>query len=151
MNMNSSLLRGWSQCYQGLYNDPLYGSRLTNILTQCVRSKLFLACGLLSSSNIYSTGAMASRQDVLYNCSTNVNCSRVSNDVQWYFSPNYSWGFANQSVLIHRSWCDDETTFPVSRLCWHTFPGYDGYRCGSTLFNFPHNGSLWQRIIWQTD
>ena len=151
MNMNSSLLRGWSQCYQGRYDDQLYGSTLTSILNQCDRSKLFLACGLISSSNLYSIGAMAPRQDVLYNCSTNVNCSRLSNNVQWYFSSNYSWGFANQSVSINRAYCDLETTFSSTRLCWHTMTGFDGFRCGSIFFNFPSNGSLYQRTLWHTD
>lgn len=92
------------------------------------------------------------RENVVYNCSTNINCSYKSYSVQWYFSSNYSWRFADQSDSLTRSWCDGEQSQnPSSRLCWHTISGFDGYRCGSTIFNLSINPLEWQRVIWHTD
>lgn len=122
------------------------------MLKQCNKSKLLLGCGPVNNSNIYSVAAMDYRQNVLYNCSNNNNCSYISNGLQWYFSDNSSWGFADQLDILDRSPCDAYTlTNPFSRLCWHTNPGFDGYRCGSILFNWPMNTTVWQRVIWHAD
>lgn len=152
LNVNTSIFRGWSLCYNGSYSILLNGQPLQNLLKSCNRSKLLLGCGLLSNPDIYSVVGMDYRENVIYNCSENSNCSYTSNGLQWYFSENVAWGFANQSDTVTRTMCDTSVTpNPFSRLCWHTAAGYDGYRCASTLFNFPHNGSYWQRVIWHAD
>lgn len=152
LNINSSLLRGWSLCYNETYALQLNGLPLDNILMRCNRSKLLLACGLLSSQTIYDVAAMDYRQKVLYNCSYSRYCSHLSNGVQWYFSRNYSWGFAGESDNVDRSYCDvSQVQNPLTRLCWHTISGQSGYRCGSTFFNGSKNPNLWQRVIWHMD
>ena len=149
LNMNSSLLRGWSLCYNGTYGLELNGLPLGDILMRCNRSKLLLGCGLLSSQTTYDVAAMDYRQNVLYNCSYTRYCSRLSNGVRWYFSTNYSWGFAGESDSIDRSYCDvSQVQNPLTRLCWHTISGQSGFRCGSTFFNGSKNPYLWQRVIW---
>jgi hypothetical protein len=151
MNLNSSVLRGWSMCYNGTYDVQLNGIPLANILNQCNRSRLFMACGSVSTPNIYSVAAMGVRQDVLYDCGYNVNCFQVANGLKWYFATNYSWGFASDSDIVTRSWCDADLTNSFYRLCWHTISGFDGYRCGSTIFNLSVNPTLWQRVMWHAD
>ena len=92
------------------------------------------------------------RESVLYNCSQRTNCSYLSNGLKLYYSMNCSWGFADQFDVVDRSWGDENfVDNPSSRLCWHTIRGYDGYRCGSIYFNYPHNGSLYQRVVWHMD
>ena len=101
---------------------------------------------------MYQLAAMDNRQNVLYDCSSVSSCSFRSNGVQWYFSRNYSWGFSDQSHVVDRSFCDGGLSVsPLTCLCWHNMLGFDGYRCGSIDFNYPHNGSLYQRVIWHMD
>jgi hypothetical protein len=151
LNLSLSMLNGWSLCYNNTYNVPLNGFQLITILNQCNKSKLLLGCGPLITPNIYSVAAMDYRINVLYNCSNNYSCSHISNGLQWYFSDNSSWGFAGQSDNILRNPCDTTTTSPYTRLCWHTVPGWDGYRCSSILFNTSIDPTLWQRAVWHAD
>jgi hypothetical protein len=148
MNLNSSILRGWSLCYNDTYDVQLNGLPLTNILNQCNQSKLLMACGSIYTPNIYSVAAVGLRQDVVSVGAYDLAHTHAANGLQWYFSTNISWGFASDTDSISGSWCDTDVTNPSHRLCWHTVPGYDGYRCGSTIFNLTVNPSLWQRVMW---
>jgi hypothetical protein len=151
LNISSSVLRGWSLCYNDTYSVQLNGLPLNNILNNCSGSRLLMACGSVYTPNIYSLAAMGFRQDVLYDCAYNESCSHVANGVKWYFASNYSWGFANELDTVTRTWCDSESVNSADRLCWHTVSGFDGYRCGSTIFNLTVDPTLWQRVMWQAD
>jgi hypothetical protein len=123
-------------------------TEITNTLSQCNKTKLLMACGLTSASN-YTLAAMGYRDDVLFNCSTNITCTHVANEVGWYFSNNYSWGFVNGTDSVSRNTCDTGSTNPTLRLCWNT-DGYTGsYRCGS-MTNLSSNAA-WQRSIWHAN
>lgn len=139
-------------CYNGTYDIQLHDSELAKILNQCNRSRLLMACGSLNTSSIYSVAAMSNREDVLYDCQNEDNCTHIADGNQWYFNTNSSWGFTGETDSIDRKPCDADTANPSHRLCWHTKTGYNGYRCGSTLFLY--NGTdpkLWQRVVWHAD
>ncbi len=85
---------------------------------------------------------------ILFDCST--NSTYVSNNVGWYFSDNYSWGFVNGIDNVNRDVCDNTTSInPSLKLCWNTDGSTGGYCCGSTT-DLDSNVT-WIRSIWHTD
>lgn len=104
----STLPVGWTLCYNDTYDVVLNSTLLNSILTQCNKGKLLLGCGLVNSSTLL-VAAMGLRSDVLYNCGTITNCTHVGNNVGWYYSSDYSWGFVQNSDSVYRSSCDTGT------------------------------------------
>ena len=101
----TTMLSGWSLCYNGTYDVVLNSSLLDSILRSCNRSKLLIGCRPVNETLI-SLAATGDRADVLYNCSTTPTCVRNSNGVLWYYSTNYSWGFAPLGSTVNRISCD---------------------------------------------
>jgi hypothetical protein len=115
---------------------------------------------------------MGLRSDVLFNCSNIVNCTNVGNGVGWYYSSDYSWGFAPGTDSVYRSACDTGTSLPEEkqifiynhcildistqgtidpdyRLCWHTGPTSGGYRCGTNIGL--NSDRTFMRVIYTVD
>ncbi len=105
----ASLPTGWILCYNDTYDVVLNSTLLQTIFTQCNRGKLLLGCGLVNST-VLTLAAMGLRSDVLFNCSNIVNCTNVGNGVGWYYSSDYSWGFAPGTDSVYRSACDTGTS-----------------------------------------
>jgi hypothetical protein len=123
---------------------------MSTILQQCSKSKLLLACRPVGSSTLH-TLAMGPRVDVLFDCGQNFSCTQQSNGVGWYYSDNYSWGFAPAGEPVTRSSCDTTNTQNEDRLCWHSSGGLinGGWRCGAnTGLNVD---PTWERIVYQAD
>ncbi len=100
-------------------------------------------------STLLSVAAMGLRADVLYNCSTSVSCTDVANGVGWYFSYGYSWGFVNGTDSVLRNSCDEGTTNPAYRLCWHTDQISGGYRCGASIAL--NSDATFERVIYHSN
>ena len=133
LNFNpASLGNGWSLCYNGTYALPMNSNLLSNILSLCNKQKLMLGCSPVGSIPL-TVAAMGLRNDVLYNCSTSLNCTHVANGVGWYFDSDWSWGFVNNTDDVIRDQCDVSAVNPSYRLCWHTLQNIGGYRCGTTV------------------
>jgi hypothetical protein len=149
-NLDPSILlsNGWTECYNGTYSVNFLPGEVATVLSQCNLGKLLLACKPINNS-VYTLAAMGLRNDVLYNCSNNATCTHVANEVGWYFSDSYSWGFVNGTDSVTRNSCDTESTDPTLRLCWHTGGAYGGYRCGSTLSL--NSVTTWERSVWQAN
>ena len=146
-NIPPSQLTGWTQCYQGVYAD--FSPTVAQILQQCNKSKLLLACRQVGQSNFH-TLAMGPRVDVTFDTASG-NTPHDANGVGWYFSDNYSWGFAPQGEPITRSSCDTTNTGSEDRICWHTGGGNinGGWRCGAAT---GLNGDTsWERMVFQAD
>ncbi|NUQ75694.1 MAG: hypothetical protein HUU21_19290 [Polyangiaceae bacterium] len=149
-NVDPALLSGWSQCWSGTYTDGF--PSLQNILAQCDKSKLLMACRPMGSPT-YTLLAMGPRLDVLFDCGSQSNCTKQSNGVGWYYSSSYSWGFAPGGMPVNRSSCDyndGSQQSPELRMCWHTGGGNinQGYRCGSNDLN---GGFNWERVVYEAD
>lgn len=149
LNFNPNLLsNSWSQCYSGRYNDTLNSTQLSDILSICNKGKLMLGCRPVGNISL-TVAAMGLRADVLFNCGTSYNCTKVANGVGWYYSNDYSWGFVNNTDMVYRYSCDTVSTNPDYRLCWHTGSASGGYRCGA---NTALNGApTHERVIYHTD
>jgi hypothetical protein len=140
-------LDGWQLCFSDLYNGT---ESLQTVLNQCSGDPLLLAGGPTGSQNL-TVLAAAPRADVIFDTGDS-NTPHDANGSGWYFSRDFSWGFAKQGDPINRAECDDlEDPNSDLRLCWHTLGGSDtlsgGYRAGATL---ELNGSTdYTRYIFQ--
>jgi hypothetical protein len=146
-NVNATSLTGWSLCWSGPFDQSQ--PSVASILQQCDKNKLLLACRP-SGSQTYTLAAMAPRADVLFDCGQQPNCTKIANGVGWYFSDNYSWGFAPQGELVERNSCDVGQSLPDLRMCWHTSGGNinSGYRCGTNILN---GDPTWERAVFEAD
>ena len=134
---------GWSLCYQATYAVSL-GNTNAGALSGCGSSNLMLAARETGSSTILLL-AQASFADVTFNVG-NGNTTHNANGVEWYYSPNYSWGFAQGGDTVSRGQCDTNGANGAQRLCWHTIAGVGGWRAG---VNTNLNGSTsYEKLIF---
>jgi hypothetical protein len=130
-------LEGWKLCFHDLYGDGT--SAIADIRTQCDGDPLLLAGGPTGNPTL-TVLAAAPRADVFFNTGQS-DTPHNANGSGWYFSNDYSWGFAKQGDPIQRDSCDilGATGYPPGpngnlRLCWHTDTGVldGGWRAGTT-------------------
>lgn len=150
VNVPQTALTGWTQCFSGTYdqNQPT----MSTLLQQCNKAKLLMACRPTGQQS-YTLLAMGPRLDVLFDCGTQTNCTKQSNGVGFYWSDQYSWGFAPGGLPVNRNSCDyndGSQVSPALRLCWHTGGGSinSGYRCGDNDLNGAFN---WERVVYHAD
>jgi hypothetical protein len=149
-NVDPAALIGWQPCWSGLYGEssPL----VSTVLQQCSKAKLLMACRPVGAPT-FTLLAMAPRADVLFDCGMDATCAHPSNGVGWYFSDDYSWGFAPAGEAVNRNSCDyndGSQTVAGLRLCWHTAGSSmnGGYRCGANELNGDFG---WERAVYQAD
>ena len=104
-NQDISMSYGWSLCYNGTYDIVLNATLLNTILINCNKSKLLLGCRLINTT-LLILSAMGNREDVLFDCGHAPTCTRVGDNVAWYYSSDYSWGFAPATSAVNRLSCD---------------------------------------------
>lgn len=143
-NVNAATVSGWgfTECFSATYGT--LGLTTTGMLSGCQGDTLMLAARRTGSSVFEVLGA-ASYADVTYNTGTG-NVTHSANGIEWYFSNNYSWGFAAGGDTVSRSSCDTNSTNAAQRLCWHTHQGYSGgWRAGS--FTGLNSSPDWEKVI----
>jgi cysteine-rich repeat protein len=135
-NTPEASLTGWTLCYSDTYDNS--STTLSDILTACSQAKLLLACRVTGSGTLQVL-ANAPQADVIFDTDA-TDTPHDANGVGWYYSNNYSWGFAPQGDPISRTSCDTVASSigspgpdPDKRLCWHTGSGNinGGWRCGA--------------------
>jgi len=151
-NVPDSALVGWTKCFSGDYSQ--YTPDLQTLLNQCNKAKLLMACRPVGSPN-WTLLAMGPRLDVTFDCGTQTNCTKQSNGVGFYYSTDWSWGFAPGGEAVNRNSCDyKDFANPLPdqdlRMCWHTGGGTlnEGYRCGDNDLN---GDSTWERAMFHAD
>ena len=145
-NLPESDLNGWEQCYSATYAEEAHAE---DMLAACTGSKIMLACRPTGSS-VLTLAAYANRSDVFYDTGMANNVVHNANGVDWYFSANYSMGFAPQGEGVTRSSADTQDQSSPYRLSWHTHDYYaNGWRCGSNVW-LNGNGA-WEKVIYQAD
>ena len=139
-------LFGWKKCYAGPYNAT---TNLAAVLAECGKTHLLLACRPVGSPT-FTVVAHAPRADVTFFTGTS-NTPHNANGVGWYYSDNYSLGFAKQGDVINRAPCDSINTNAALRLCWHSASGNltGGWRCGATTGL--SGNATWERVIFHAD
>jgi hypothetical protein len=147
-------LDGWEECFANVY-DVAEPDLTDEILGEaCTGSKLLMACRPVGADN-FQLLAMGERADVLFDVGNQAGGKHEANGVAWYFSDNFSWGFAAPGDDVNRSECDTQFGGPEAnsnlRLCWHTLGDEigTGYRCGA---NENLNGANdFERVIFQAE
>lgn len=139
---------GWTLCFSESYG--AYGSSVASVLAGCSSDRLMLAGRQTGSDNIMAL-AQAAFADVTFDTGTG-NVTHNANGVEWYFSDDYSWGFAPGGSAVFRNSCDtvDASVGPTSgqRLCWHTGNGLleGGWRVGAAAGL--NNSTAYERMIF---
>jgi hypothetical protein len=82
---------------------------LKRVLETCSKGKLMLGCRPVSSTFL-TVAAIGRRSDVLFDCGKDKHCVHVANNVGWYYSDDYSWGFVQGGDSVNRVNCDTGTT-----------------------------------------
>lgn len=139
---------GFTPCYSASYGS--YGPTVASVLNGCQGDYLMLAARR-TGSTVFEVLAAAERADVIFNTGAS-NTTHNANGVAWYFSDNWSWGFASAGDLVNRDSCDTNGsswsgTPERDRLCWHTGGGQmnGGWRAGS--FIELNDAQNWEKVI----
>ena len=140
---------GWSVCHSSTFAEA--GTLLTTIQADCDEANLMLACRPVGSPT-FTLLAQAPRSDVLFFTGES-NTPHDANGVGWYYSDDFSWGFAPQGETLYRDSCDYNGGGPQDaadlRMCIHTSGGQfdNGYRCGDD--SDIYSGG-WERLVLES-
>lgn len=142
VDINTVLNGGWTQCYVGTMALAIGNSGET-ILSACTGDYLMMAGRATGSDTLLSLAA-ALRADTIVNTGMTSN-THVANGANWYYSPNWSWGFTAAGDSVSLNQCDTSGS-PLS-LCLHTVNFTGGYRINDIQ---GLNGSTdYQKIFFQ--
>lgn len=146
-NLPVNDLNGWSECYNTNYADQ--NAHPEAMMASCTGSKIMLACRPTGSDTL-TVAAYADRADVFMDTGRSNNVVHTANGVDWYFSPDYSMGFAPVGEGVRRSSADTQDQSSPYRLSWHTLDHYSaGWRCGSNVWL--NTASNWEKVVYQAD
>lgn len=138
-------LNGWTQCFSRTYADS--DAYTSTMRAQCTKANLIVACREPGDS-VLRVMAEAPRANVFHEDGTGTTTSRLVNGAQWYFSDNYSMGFAPAGEAVRRTSADTLNYTSNNRLSWHTHLYHtQGYRCG----NLVSNSGAWEKMIFESD
>ncbi|MCA9540951.1 MAG: hypothetical protein KC620_18755, partial [Myxococcales bacterium] len=140
--------RGFSTCFAGDFTDE--GADLDALLATCDGAQLALACRPFGAPD-FTLVAEGERDPVLTDVGYDAHRTTVHNGVGWYFSTDWSWGFAPAGLPVNRDACDfGDLPEPERRLCWHTYIDTlsNGYRCGDIFLNFDPG---YERLVLHRD
>ena len=139
------LAGGWALGYSDLYANPM---ETAPVLASATGGYLMLAARAVGSNTVLLLGA-APRADVTFDTG-HTNTTHLANGVGWYFSSNWSWGFAEGNDAVIRNEADvNGSPNADRRLSWHTGIGAGGYRIGALT---GLNGSTaYERLVFQAD
>ncbi len=120
---------GFEQCYAGRYNENV---PIAPILEDCPGEVMLIGCREAGQENL-RVAAMGLREDVLFDTGDVNGAVHEANGVNWYYSDQWSWGFAPAGAVVNRNSCDVEGPAEETRMCWHTGNGNleFGWRCGA--------------------
>ena len=120
---------GWTQCYAATMS-VFIGFNAENVLNSCTQSEIMMS-GRSTGSSTLLVLAAGGRAAVTTNTGINFNGTNAVNGSEWYFSPNYSWGFAELLGAVNKNQCD--TNGGALRMCLHTISNAGGYRIGNVV------------------
>lgn len=128
VSMSTITNGGWTQCHASAMGAPI-GSSAANVLSNCSGQYLMMA-GRATGSDEFMLLAQSTFAEVTLNTGVGQTV-HTSNGSNWYFAPNWSWGFTEASDSVMLSSCD--VTAGVKSMCLHTLDGVGGYRIGEVF------------------
>lgn len=136
---------GWSQCWVKPYAMDL---DVPGLMAACTRQRLMVACRRTGNPTIQLL-AQAARSDVFFLTETE-DVIHEANGTRWYFTPDWSMGFAPLGQATDRYECD--VAPGADRLCFHTLPAWtQGYRCGDDRDLDSNGNATHERLFFQRD
>lgn len=148
-NVSSGTVAGWgfTECFASPYGN--YGPVVSDILAGCSGDYLMLAARRVGSSE-FEVLAAAATADVTFDTGSG-NETHAANGVEWYFSQDYSWGFAGAGDAVSRNSCDTNGQNESDRLCWHTGGGQmnGGWRAGT--YTWLNGSTDWEKVLLVAD
>jgi len=136
---------GWTQCYAATM-DVYIGDNAENVLSQCHGANIMMA-GRATGSDMFLLLAQGDLAAVTTNTGAGTSNTHIVNGAQWYFAPNWSWGFAPIGEVVNQAECD--VAAGAEHMCLHTVNGAGGYRIGDRM-NL--NGSTeYEKVFFVTD
>jgi large repetitive protein len=138
---------GWTECFKGTYNQS--SQSMASILAACSKANIMMACRPTNGATLQLL-AQAPRADVFFDTgAANNNVLRTANGTSWYYSPNWSYGFAAAGDSVNKDPCDNNQNGQNSkRMCVHTGNTIlAGYRCGAAI-TF---AASYERIFYHAD
>jgi hypothetical protein len=119
---------GWTQCYSSAMGVAI-GNSAENVLSKCSGANLMMA-GRQTGSDTFMLLAETSFAAATFNTGTSTQNVHASNGANWYFAPNWSWGFSDIGSAVNLNSCD--VASGNNKMCLHTLSSVGGYRIGST-------------------
>ncbi|MBO9688215.1 PEP-CTERM sorting domain-containing protein [Roseateles chitosanitabidus] len=143
VGLSTILNGGWTECYVGTMAQFI-GNNAENVLNACTGDYLMMA-GRATGSDTFLALAAALRADTIVNTGMSSTGSHVANGAQWYFSPNWSWGFTTLGDDLSENQCDTSDS-PLS-MCLHTVNGAGGYRINDIAGL--NDSTAYQKVFFQ--
>lgn len=141
-------LEGWELCHLDTYNER--NTTVADVVARCDGEYVMLGCRPVNAAT-WQLAAMGERDEVFFDTGSgreNADNTHPHNGVEWYFSPEWSIGFAPLGQRVNRNSCDVENGQADQRLCWHTSGGRlnSGYRCGQ--WTGAGGQQSYERAVW---
>jgi PEP-CTERM motif len=114
---------GWTQCYASTFN-TFIGNNAQAVLGACSGDYLMMA-GRETGSESFLVLAAALLSETTLVTGQNSN-THMANGANWWFAPNWSWGFTEADDMVSNNECD--TSNSPKSMCLHTVAGAGGYR-----------------------
>lgn len=134
---------GWTQCYVGSMAAAI-GNNAQNVLSVCTGDYLMMA-GRATGSDTFLALAAALRSEAI--TLTSGSNTHLANGANWYFAPNWSWGFTAAGDSVSNNSCDTSNS-PLS-MCLHTLDGVGGYRINS--IQGLNDATNYQKVFFQAN
>ncbi|PSW18272.1 hypothetical protein C9I98_17725 [Photobacterium sanctipauli] len=125
---------GWTLCDTRRYRDNNAGG-IASLDPSCQNSDYIMLAGRRTGNNILDVLAATTVLDATTLTGTGGGVTTTSNGAEWYYNPNYSWGFAGIGDTVSKNSCDTAGMNERDRLCWHTVnSSVGGWRSGDNLW-----------------
>lgn len=144
VSLSTVLTGGWSQCYAAPMNVYI-GDNAENVLNVCTAQYIMMA-GRATGSQNFLLLAMGPLAAVTQNTGAGTSNTNLVNGSEWYFAPNWSWGFAGAGDATSQFQCD--TQAGVDRMCLHTINNAGGYRIGN--IQGLNNSTDYEKVFFQS-
>jgi hypothetical protein len=131
--LSTVLNGGWTLCYQQTMSVGLGSSALDELATCGASGKNVMLAGRQTGSDTLLLLAQAPYADVTFDTGAADNgVTHAANGSEWYYSDNWSWGYAGPGDAVSKFECD--TNAGPLRMCLHTLAsGVGGYRIGDNI------------------
>jgi hypothetical protein len=137
---------GWSIVYSATLGTALGNDPANEIMSSYANYNVMLA-GRLVNSDTFTLLAAASYADVFFNTNNGISdrtTTHNANGSEWYYTPEWSWGFAPSGATVNLFQADTFANTDLFRMSLHTFDWVGGYRVGSFISNTSQD---WEKVI----